>query len=619
MAPPQAPLSSQQRLPSMSPFSNNGNKTTNNATQSPFNSSNSNNMSSGFKQPNFTGAASGPSFGGGDKALINSNNNLVQAINKLTQQLVKLSGGSASGSGGQHAATTVGSRAGGPGLTFGGLAAGTGLGSIAMQGISNAVNSYFNPQVNNPTLLPQGKRSLQQAGLQTGINMALGTAGMFGNAAGATGVGDILRGIPFVGGLLAAPFSIAQSKAGGVAALQAANKASMLSAGQFGDIGVSSNKDLSNFTRFGISGVDAANMQIATRNAGLGRFSTQAGGQLPFGMALSSMVGLGLSPQTAGGFQALGSKLNPMAMGSNGINSIFGAAFNLGFGDQQMANFAQSMMQTQKNMFALAGSRFMGPGAPRTSELAALGLGSLDIGKAFGGDLMSSIMSKTSGFVPTKGSPYGNLGTAILENQIMKMAPGDYEAQAKLREDFQTSPLAVARQFREAMGGDITKTKNLLRQQFTTTETDTVLRSLEFDDQRQALMSSLSQDQMQKYDELTKRGIASVNVAKTLADQGIKDVGYSNTIAQVIAMDEKVKATQLKEFDPAKAQKAIETISETGAAINELIYKLVGQIGKIIEKIEKFKFKDFSNEIITEIKALPTAIGKSISKYIFGP
>jgi hypothetical protein len=577
-----------QSTQGQSPFNNN-------ASQSPFHNPSSQMQSfipQGFNAPSFSGGMNS------QQSISQSNDKLIQALSKLTQVI------STGGKGG-------------------GIA-----GAVGMGGGINPTPTTANPTANN-----QQTQTIQnQTGTTTTANIPISTpipvtnqnkSGMsiasvaasglraFNSAGSATASADLLSLLPGVGGMLAAPYRITGGMVGGIANLQAANKQRMLSAGVYGDVGLGANKDLNAFAKLGIDPNEAIGMQMQAQNSGFGRFTTQGVGataNLPFGMNLSRMAGLGFSGGTAGLFQTLGSTMNPNAINRNGLFSL---GFNQGFNDIQMQGLAGGILGLQKNLFNQTGG---GMNADTFNSIAALSSGA----GAFMGERIQNIYAGMGGLIKNN-SPFGDLGSRMIDLSVQQSAPGDYYAQAKERERLKGDPKAVAKILLEKSNGDIQTAKAIaLSTGMSTTDIDTAFASIQISGEN-AMSGPISkaQQEFNKINELQfgeKAGGSAVNVAAQQAQYAIENVTkYSGKVAEVMKSDRQIQTDKLDTFDPKAAAEAIKKISEATSAANEVMFKVIKKLSDLVDKVEKV---GFGKAIGDAIKEGFKEVGKKIREYL---
>jgi hypothetical protein len=576
-----------QQTQSASPFSNPIN---NNASASPFNQpmgqpQQGPNGQTGFKPPTFGGAQ-----GDASKALIQSQNNLIQAINKLTQSIGNVGKG---GSGGTTATgvgtgTTVNANpsntttTAGYQNTFGGLKAGTGLGDLLGQAIGNRIGINGRNPAN---VLPQGNRSLIQAGGNTLINAGMTSLGYMSQFGSASTIADIVKAIPFIGPVQAAGYQLAANKAGPVANLQQLNMQSMFSSGFFGGAGIGENKDLANFAAMGIGPEEALQMQLQAKNVGFGRFTTSGPtSALAFGANLSQFARRGFSATTAGLTAAISDKLNPAAMSAN---NIFGLGANMGMNDATMQSTLQSILGIQKNV-SLQGGRL------NAQTIEGL-TGALSYKGAFTGEAVAGAVSGMAG-VGRFENPYGDYANQVLQSEARKFAPGDYFKQAQFLEQLKGDPARKFKLLEGRLGARRAKEVLAGQEGLTTEQISAIAISANNPNMLAGIKSPFTGQKME--------GIAGIELASQLSTAGLEDATtYADKILAVSKANRRIEKNQLDNLKTDEA--TIDRLVKTAETANDIATKgfdtLVAAVERLSKGAEALSKLDFSMEGLGEI------------------
>lgn len=552
-----------QQAQAYSPFSN---QTNNNASASPFNQSNQPQAAAGqagFKAPTFTG----PVGGDASKALIQSQNNLIQAINKLTQGIGNIGKGTTGGTPGAAAGTATN---------------------------ANPSNTTTAAAVTNQTNQTQQSNFRQNLN-EFGKSIIQGVPGTFSNFASASTIADIVKTIPFIGPIKAVGYQLAASKASSVANLQQLNRDVSLSSGILSGSNINQNTDLRNFTRMGISPSDAMQMQIQAGNAGFGRFSTFGpNSALAFGANLSQFVRRGFGATTAGLTAAISDvNLNPAAMNAN---NIFAQGANLGMNDVTMQSTLQSVLGIQRST-ALQGGKLNTRGVE--GILATL----LPTKGAFAGEFAANTIGGMAGIGRFE-NPYGDYANQIIQSEARKFAPGDYFKQAQFLEELKGDP---TRKFKllEGRVGERRAKEILAGQEGLTTQGILAI-------QNAANMPALSIKSPFEGLDMKMKG---VGLASDLSRYELDDITkFGNKIRAVSKANRRIEENQLKNLNTD--QGAIDKLVATAETANNIASKgfdtMIDALNRLAAGAEALSKLDFSAEGLGNIitGAIDTAIEK---------
>jgi hypothetical protein len=554
-----------QQAQAYSPFSN---QTNNNASASPFNQSNQPQATAGqagFKAPAFTG----PIAGDASKALIQSQNNLIQAINKLTQGIGNIGRGTTGGTPGAAAGTATNAN---PSNT-----------TTAVAGVGTQQNQDFS------------KRAKAIAGFASGL--------------GGSTLGDIIGSIPYVGGLLAAPYNAAAGKAGSVANLQALNRESFFASGKFGGGTVKDNADLRNFARMGIGPDEALRMQIEAKNVGFGRNLTSGpNSSLAFGANLSQFAQMGFGGTTAGLTSAISERLNPAAINAN---RIFAFGANMGLNDVSMQGLLGNVLGIQKSTSMMGGNL-----SGRAIENL---MGAMSYKGGLMGESVAGIFGAMSNIGKTE-SPFGNLAEQVIQSQAALAAPGDIYGQAKYMEELSGDPLKKFKLLQQRLGTRAAK-ESLLGQGLTTQQIDALVAGQEGEFLATQQMPEAMQYRYEmrknkegKMERVQVSGIKGIGLAEATAGAALGDATtFAQQIELVFRKNRELEENKLSQITEKGINELIEMSKTTTDVVSGGFNKLMEGIDKISKALNNLKMPDFSEigkSIATTMKSyLPKWMG----------
>ena len=430
-----------------------------NLNQSPFPSiqsymgQGSNNTQRGQNPQSPISGQNPPNFGGGGQTLIQSNNQLITAINRLTQAFSGGGGGSSGQGSPMHRTPGASSNVAGSLIsqiatnpnTFGGLKPGTGVGGMLLNmGMSAFTGTQFAQN------LSPGTRAFAQATGNT-VGNGLMSAAAYGGALGggiagassAQGMFGAFSSIPFVGGLLSSlgtGFGVAQNRFSEMNNYEKVATMTSLQLNQAGrsrlDLRPGGNSTFrgmnamaNDFRPLGIGPTEGAGLlgQMLTATGALnGAAHMEVGGIFNpnIRLGLPAMMRQGYSAGTVGFSQRLrGDLFGNTFMGANadGLQSAaFGMGRTMGFNDPMQAQFMQDIYSMQTGRAMSGASRGFNIGEFRGGLGAFSSLG-------FGENSMQGLMQREgrAGGLGTINSPFAGLADNMLRFGFMKQAGFD--------------------------------------------------------------------------------------------------------------------------------------------------------------------------------------------------
>lgn len=558
-----------QQAQAYSPFSN---QTNNNASASPFNQSNQPQAAAGqagFKAPTFTG----PVGGDASKALIQSQNNLIQAINKLTQGIGNIGRGTTGGTPGAAAGTATNANP------------------------SNTTTAATGPGIGTQQ---------QSFDLKKGAKAIAG----FASGLGGSTLGDIIGSIPYVGGLLAAPYNAAAGKAGSVANLQALNRESFFASGIFKGGTVASNADLRNFARMGIGPDEALRMQIEAKNVGFGRNKTSGPeSALAFGANLSQFAQMGFGGTTAGLTAAISERLNPAAINAN---RIFAFGANMGLNDVSMQGLLGNVLGIQKSTSMMGGNL-----SGRSIENL---MGALSYKGGLMGESVAGLFQGMANIGKTE-SPFGDLAAQVIQSQAALAAPGDIYGQAKYMEELSGDPLKKFKLLQQRLGTRAAK-ESLLGQGLTTQQIDALIAGQEGEflatQQMPEAMKyryEMRKNKEGKMERVQVSGIEGIGLAQATAGAALGDATeFANKIELVFRKNRELEENKLSQITEKGINELVEMSKKSTDIVSGGFNKLMEGIDKISKALNNLKMPDF-----TEIgKSIATTMRSYLPKWMGG-
>lgn len=430
-----------------------------NLNQSPFPSiqsymgQGSNNTQRGQNPQSPISGQNPPNFGGGGQTLIQSNNQLITAINRLTQAFSGGGGGSSGQGSPIHRTPATSSNATGSLIsqiatnpnTFGGLKPGTGVGGMLLNmGMNAFTGTQFAQNLSpNTRAFAQATGNTIGNGLMTSAAYGGAIGGGIAGASSAQGMFGAFSSIPFVGGLLSSlgtGFGVAQNRFSEMNNYEKVATMTSLQLNRAGrnrlDLGAGGNSTFrgmnamaNDFRPLGIGPTEGAGLlgQMLTATGALnGAAHMDVGGIFNpnIRLGLPAMMRQGYSAGTVGFSQRLrGDLFGNTFMGTDAEElqrTAFGMGRTMGFNDPMQAQFMQDIYSMQTGRAMSGALRGFNIGEFRGGLGAFSSLG-------FGENSMQGLMQREgrAGGLGAINSPFAGLADNMLRFGFMKQAGFD--------------------------------------------------------------------------------------------------------------------------------------------------------------------------------------------------